>query len=128
MTNPFGHNPFESSPFQPGPVPGPGRPGPPPGSTPPSQPHGVNTLATLSVVFAFVFAPAGALLGHLGLDQIRRTGQQGRDRALIGVTLSYVVIIVALVAVIVWAAIDEGYTHSASFATTSTTLTVRTTL
>ena len=33
----------------------------------------VNTLATLSLVFAFVFAPAGAILGHLGLAQIRRT-------------------------------------------------------
>ena len=35
-----------------------------------------NVLATLSVVFAFVFAPAGAILGHLALSQIRHTGQR----------------------------------------------------
>lgn len=39
-------------------------PAEPPG-TPPYRPA-VNTLATLSLVFAFVFAPAGAVLGHSG--------------------------------------------------------------
>ncbi len=32
------------------------------------------------------FAPVGPVLGHLGLAQIGRTGERGRDRALIGVT------------------------------------------
>ena len=57
-------------------------PQPPVISAPPSPPRQkTNTFATLSVVFAFLFAPAGAVLGHLGLSQIRRTGQRGRDRA-----------------------------------------------
>lgn len=63
-----------------------------------------NTLATLSVVFAFVFAPAGAILGHLALGQILETGERGHDRALVGLTLSYVFITVAVVALVVWAA------------------------
>ena len=58
-------------------------------------------MATLSVVFAFVFAPAGVILGHLALSQIHETGERGRDRALVGVTLSYVFITVAVVALIV---------------------------
>jgi eukaryotic-like serine/threonine-protein kinase len=98
MTNPFDHNPFAVNPFdrgsygaQPAPAP------------PPARRDEVNTLATLSIVFAFVAAPAGAVLGHLGLSQIRRTGQRGRERALIGVTLSYVFITVAVVALIVGA-------------------------
>jgi hypothetical protein len=62
----------------------------------------VSPLATASVVLAFVFAPAGVLLGHLGLAQIRRTGQPGRGRALIGVVLSYAVIAIAVVAVTVF--------------------------
>ncbi|ETB52838.1 hypothetical protein O976_08135, partial [Mycobacterium avium subsp. paratuberculosis 10-8425] len=60
-------------------------------------------MATLSLVFAFLFAPAGAVLGHLGLAQIRRTGELGRDRALVGVTLSYVFILLAVVALAGWA-------------------------
>jgi PknH-like extracellular domain/Domain of unknown function (DUF4190) len=69
---------------------------------PPPRRHRTNTFATLSVVFAFLFAPAGAVLGHLGLAQIRRTGQLGRDRAVIGLTLSYAFILIAVVALVIW--------------------------
>ncbi|MDT5119528.1 MAG: hypothetical protein QOE30_5267, partial [Mycobacterium sp.] len=91
--NPF-DGPVGGDPFAPGPV------GPPVNAPvrPPAQQHPEsNTLATLSVVFAFVFAPAGAILGHLGLGQIARTGQRGRDRAIAGITLSYFFITVAVV-------------------------------
>ncbi len=74
------------------------------GPAPTSQQGETNTLATLSVVFAFVFAPAGVILGHLALSQIHQTGNSGRDRALVGVTLSYVFITVAVVALVVSAA------------------------
>ncbi|WP_196772706.1 sensor domain-containing protein [Mycobacterium colombiense] len=81
-----------------------------------------NVLATLSVVFAFVFAPAGLILGHLGLAQIRRSGERGRDRALVGVTLSYVFITAAVVALIVRATLpDTTPTRVAAPATTTTT-------
>ena len=74
-------------------------PQPPVISAPPPPPRQkANTFATLSVVFAFLFAPAGAVLGHLGLAQIRRTGQRGHDRALIGLTLSYAFILIAVAA------------------------------
>jgi len=75
-----------------------------------------NTFATLSVVFAFVFAPVGVVLGHLGLSQIRRTGQRGHDRALIGLTLSYAFIVIALVAVVVWAVVRVGPGQSSTVA------------
>jgi PknH-like extracellular domain/Domain of unknown function (DUF4190) len=69
---------------------------------PPPLRHRTNTFATLSVAFAFLFAPAGAVLGHLGLAQIRRTGQLGRDRAVIGLTLSYTFIVIAVAALVIW--------------------------
>lgn len=97
MTNPWERNPFGPSPFG-GSLPTPGQPPPLPPSAPRAE---ANTLATLSVVFAFVFAPVGVILGHVGLSQIRRTGQRGRDRALVGLTLSYVFIAVAVVALAV---------------------------
>jgi len=95
--NPYGGNPFGGAPF--GGVP----PGPPVYTAPPPHRPRANTLATLSVVFAFLFAPAGALLGHLGLAQIRRSGERGRDRAIVGLMLSYAVITLTVVALIAWA-------------------------
>ncbi len=78
----------------------PGYPGPAP--QPPPAEH-TNTLATLSVVFAFVLAPVGAVLGHLALRDIRRRGERGHNRAVVGLTLSYTVTVVAVVGLVVWA-------------------------
>ncbi|WP_131813590.1 sensor domain-containing protein [Mycolicibacterium fortuitum] len=80
----------------------------PAGPPPPSPNDETNTFATLSVVFAFLFAPAGAVLGHLGLSQIKRTGQRGRDRALVGLSLSYTLIVVAVAALVIWAVIPSS--------------------
>ena len=100
----------------------------PPGSSPfgsrlptaaPAPSGEVNTLATLSIVFAFVFAPVGVVLGHLALAQISRRGERGRDRALIGLTLSYVFILFAVVALIVWLIIGGGPNSSPTQATPS---------
>lgn len=98
--DPFGRDPFVGDPFAVG------RPGASASRThaSTSQQRETNTLATLSVVFAFVFAPAGVVLGHLALSQIHKTGDRGRDRALVGVTLSYVFITTAVVALVVAAA------------------------
>jgi Domain of unknown function (DUF4190) len=72
---------------------------PPPPGTPSGE---VNTLATLSIVFAFVFAPAGAVLAHVALSQIKQRGQRGRERAIVGLTLSYVIIVLAVIALVIW--------------------------
>lgn len=91
---------------------------PPPG---PPQPPPVNVLATLSVVFAFVLAPVGAILGHAALAQIRRTGELGRDRARAGLALSYAFIAIAVVALVAWATLGGAApsTPTAAPATTS---------
>ena len=117
MSNPFGPGPFQPNPF------GAGAPGPHPVPQPPPRPPSdeANVLATLSVVFAFVFAPAGLILGHLGLAQIRRTGQRGRERALVGVTLSYVFITALVVALIVGALMPDANSTQAAIQTTATT-------
>lgn len=97
----MGRNPTAADPLR-GTSPGFGAPPPPypPASYP--VPVKTNSLSTLSLVFAFVFAPAGAVLGHLGLSQIARTGQRGRDRALIGLVLSYAVIVIIATSLVVW--------------------------
>ena len=77
----------------------PGQGFPPASGTPSGE---VNTLATLSIVFAFVFAPAGAALAHVALSQIKQRGQRGRERAIVGLTLSYVIIVLAVIALVIW--------------------------
>ncbi|MEE2852539.1 MAG: sensor domain-containing protein [Actinomycetota bacterium] len=117
MTNPqepsgpnaFGGNPFGGAPY--GGMP----PGPPIYTAPPPQRPRTNIFATMSVVFAFAFAPAGAVLGHLSLKQIRRSGERGRDRAIVGLMLSYAVITLTVVAVVAWASqTDSGPSRTAS--------------
>jgi hypothetical protein len=98
--DPFGEGPFAGDPFAVGqPSAGAAR-----APTPSSRHQETNTLATLSVVFAFVFAPAGVIIGHVALSQIHEAGDRGRDRALVGVTLSYVFVSVVVVALVVAAA------------------------
>jgi hypothetical protein len=49
-----------------------------------------NTLAILALVFAFVFAPAAIVLGHMSKKQIRQTGEQGEGLATAGLWLGYI--------------------------------------
>lgn len=48
-----------------------------------------NTYALLAIVFAFLAPLAGIIFGHLGLGQIKRTGDAGRGIALTGLIISY---------------------------------------
>ena len=49
-----------------------------------------NTMAILALVFAFVFAPAAIVMGHVAKKQIRRTGEQGEGLATAGLWLGYI--------------------------------------
>lgn len=64
-----------------------------PGYGPPMYPPTMgttNTLAILALVFAFVFAPASIVLGHVAKKQIRQTGEQGEGLATAGLWLGYI--------------------------------------
>jgi hypothetical protein len=69
-------------------APGYGAPGygPPPGYAP-QWPRPTNTMAILALVMAFVFAPAGLILGVVARRQIRQTGEQGEGLALAGIII-----------------------------------------
>ncbi|MDT5037480.1 MAG: hypothetical protein QOE03_2665 [Micromonosporaceae bacterium] len=48
-----------------------------------------NTMAILSLVFAFVFWPLAILFGHIGKRQITRTGEGGGGLATAGLVIGY---------------------------------------
>jgi Domain of unknown function (DUF4190) len=105
-----------------------------PGSAPPSpgplgqgtltgRPHGApssadyNTFAVLSPIFAVVVPPAGVVLGHLALPQIRRTGERGRAAAIAGLVIGYLMCLALIAALIWWLTSDsQSGTTSASTA------------
>ena len=90
----------------------------------PPAPRETNIFATLSVVFAFIFAPAGAVFGHLGLHQIKRTPQPGRSRAILGLALSYVMIVVIVVALTLWLVLrDDSSSRSVASDSSGTSVT-----
>ncbi|MEU8259140.1 DUF4190 domain-containing protein [Micromonospora sp. NPDC048999] len=84
----------------------------PPGQGP--RGGGPNVLAILSLVFAFVFAPAGIVCGHLAKRQIRQTGEEGGQLASWGLILSYVFTALGLlvccgwIGLVIWANSDNG--------------------
>lgn len=78
--------------------------GPPPGYGPPQWGRPTNTLAILSLVMAFVFAPAGLVLGIVARRQIRRTGEDGAGLALAGIIVGGVVTGLFVLVILLWIA------------------------
>jgi hypothetical protein len=86
----------------------------------PPQPYGyqypapatapTNTMAILSLVMAFVFAPLAIVFGHIARKQMRQTGESGDGLAMAGLILGYVFTAIAVltVALIVIAAVSFG--------------------
>src|SRR4029453_2296942 len=106
-------------PGQPGPgmppgPPGPGLPRGAPGS--PVRPGGVyssrsrvtNPTAVLSLIFAFVFAPVGAVLGHLARHQIKQRRESGDGLAVVGLVVTYTVTGMALLGAMSAAGVGAG--------------------
>jgi peptidyl-prolyl cis-trans isomerase B (cyclophilin B) len=66
----------------------------------------VNTFAILSLIVAATLAPAGIPLAVIALRQIKRTGERGREVALVGLWIGFVLtaiylLVLAFVAVVV---------------------------
>src|SRR5262245_18697965 len=66
------------------------------GSPCPSTRQPYNTLALLSRIFAVVVPPAGVVLGHWALMQMRRSGENGRKAAIWGLVIGYLLTAVLL--------------------------------
>jgi peptidyl-prolyl cis-trans isomerase B (cyclophilin B) len=49
-----------------------------------------NTMAIVSLILAFIVPIAGAIVGHIAINQIKRTGEGGHGLALAGVIVGWV--------------------------------------
>jgi hypothetical protein len=111
--------PGYAAPIHPGPGyadPGYGQPYGPPGYPPPgygASGYGMtgypavhvrptNTMAILALVMAFVFAPAGLVLGIVARRQIRQTGEDGDGLALAGIIVSAIATALFVLVVVFW--------------------------
>jgi hypothetical protein len=87
-------------------------------ASPPAQSPPYNTFAVLSPILAILVPPAGVVLGHLALPQIRRTGERGWLAAILGLVLGYLLCVALLVGAIWFAA--SSNTRSTPAAATPT--------
>ncbi|MGV3714282.1 DUF4190 domain-containing protein [Pseudolysinimonas sp.] len=73
-----------------------------PAALSPSAPAApMNTLAIIAFVLSFFVSIAGVICGHLALRQIATTGESGREFALAGLIIGYVLTAIGLLAVVV---------------------------
>ena len=90
----------------PGYPPGYGPPGyAPPGYAIPPYARPTNTMAILALVLAFVFAPAGLVLGIVARRQIRQTGEQGEGLALAGIIIGAIFCAFLVLVIVLWIAL-----------------------
>jgi hypothetical protein len=77
--------------------------GAPPGyGYPPPYPRPTNQLAIVSLVLAFVFPPAGLVVGIVARRQIRRTGEDGDGLALAGAIVGGIATALFVLFIVFW--------------------------
>jgi hypothetical protein len=69
------------------------------GYAPPYSPTPTNTMAVLSLVLAFLFPPAGVVVGLVARSQLKRSNEQGDGLATAGIILSAIFTAAILLAV-----------------------------
>jgi len=68
-----------------------------------------NVLSIVALVTSLLgISLAGVICGHIALNQIKRTREQGHGMALAGVIVGYVGIAVSIIAIGIWIAVVVG--------------------
>ncbi len=60
-----------------------------------------NVLAIIGLILAIFFPIVGAIVGHVALSQIKKTGEEGRGLALAAVIVGWTLTGLAIIGVIV---------------------------
>jgi len=86
-----------------------------PGYPPPAWGRPTNTMAIVALVMAFVFAPAGLILGIVARKQIRRTGEDGDGLALAGIIVGGIVTAIFVLIIALWIVAFAAITSNGGF-------------
>lgn len=68
----------------------------------PPPPRQTNGMAIAALIAAFLFSPAGIVLGVVARKQIRRTGEEGWGMATAGLIIGVVLTVLWVLAVVLW--------------------------
>jgi hypothetical protein len=92
----YGQQPYGQQPY--------GQPayGQQPGYAPQAYARPTNTMAILALVMAFVFAPAGLILGIVARRQIKQTGEEGDGLALAGIIVGGLFTAIFVLLMVIW--------------------------
>jgi hypothetical protein len=71
-----------------------------------------NTMAILALVMAFLFAPAGLVLGIVARKQIRETGEEGDGLALAGIIVGGIATALFTLVIVFWIAAFASITST----------------
>ena len=69
-----------------------------------------NTMAVLSLVFAFLMPPVGIVLGVTGRKQIRQTGEDGEGLALAGIIVGSIATAFWVLFIVFWIVVFTSLT------------------
>jgi hypothetical protein len=90
--------------------------GPPPGYPQPyAYGRPTNTMAILALVMAFVFAPAGLILGIVARKQVRRTGEDGDGLALAAIITGGIFTAIYVLFIVIWIIAVVSISSSGTF-------------
>jgi len=89
----------------------------------PQQPR-YNTRAVLAPIFAVLLPPAGVVLAHMAMPQLRRGGERGRWAAIWGMIVGYVLCVALIAGAAAWAT-SGGSTTAPSSSTAAATGTAK---
>ncbi|MDQ2729537.1 MAG: DUF4190 domain-containing protein [Actinomycetota bacterium] len=86
-------------------------PGPPAGYPPGPYRRPTNTMAILSLIFAFIFSPLGIVFGVIAKRQIRDTGEDGAGLATAGLVVGAVLTGLFVLFFVVWVVAVLSFVH-----------------
>ncbi len=66
----------------------------------PRAPARTNTMSILSLVFAFILAPLGVVFGAIALNQIKKTGEEGKGLAVAGLVTSSIFTLLGIIYIV----------------------------
>jgi hypothetical protein len=72
-------------------------------------------MAILALVLAFVFAPAGLVMGIIARKQIAQTGEEGDGLALAGIIVGAIFTAIWVLVIILWISVFATVSSSVDF-------------